>query len=167
MLKKGKDVVNFNRLEDVEKKETHNVTTNEKRKENNSAPISAFGDIAATAYDNGEGLSMPAEFERAYLADSPVVQRVDDCEHQEGISRAVVAKPDSPIPGEKEQGRSEDIPGHLDSNLSGEERSPTVHATRAFSDLVDVAKVDERHHKLAGKRNTDMKSASAPVPLRS
>ena len=132
------------------------MMTNEKMREKSSAPISAFGDIEATAYRAlVNDLGLETALRDTHLTDRRVVCRVDDTEHEECVPCTRGREADCPVPCKEEEDCAEDIPGDFHSDLSSDERGPAVHSTRAFPNLVDVADVDIWDHELAGGWNTE------------
>ena len=87
------------------------------------------------------------------LTERGVVQREEDTVHEVSVSCSVRREADGPVPTEEEQGGAKDVPRNLDQHLRGEERSPRVHSTGTFADLVDRAQIEEGNLELVGERN--------------
>ena len=88
------------------------------------------------------------------LPDSSVVGREEDPEHEVGIAAPVCRKPDGPVPTEKEERRSEDVPGNFYKDLRRDERWPRIDSARTFPDLIHFADIEKHDLELIRKRYT-------------
>lgn len=84
------------------------------------------------------------------LCDRRVAERVDDPDHEVGVSSATRVKADEPVPDEEVDAAAEYVGRKLAKNLRGDKCGPVIHAAWVLSDLVHLASRDERDLDLVG-----------------
>ena len=62
---------------------------------------------------------------------------------------------DGPVPAEKEQRATKYVPWDLNDDLRRNQRSPAIHATGAFANLVNTTRVNEWNLQLLCDRHTE------------
>ena len=90
-----------------------------------------------------------------YLTDGRVVEWVDYTVEEVREASTVRGEAAGPEPAQEVQRRANNVPRDLSNDLRGEQRSPTVHATRPFTNLVYIAGLDEGHLELVGEWYAD------------
>ena len=87
------------------------------------------------------------------LPDSRIIERHQDHQHQERVTRPIGRVPHGPEPTEEEHRSAEHVPGKFNEDLSRDPSRPTVHLARSFPDLINVPVRDERNLQLLSTGN--------------
>jgi len=87
------------------------------------------------------------------LPDGGVVNREQDSEKEVCVSSPVRRETHRPVPAQEKQRRSEHVPGDLHEDLGGDECCPRIDPARTFSDLVNLAQVQEDDLQLIRERH--------------